>query len=73
MPTKPRTKRYRPRFPSYTYEGFVGGWLDYGGMTSVRVCSTCGRFVKADPTSNENRAEPNATCSKCGRVRMLDV
>lgn len=48
----------------------------YGdGMQFVRVCSKCGRFVKADPSvmiRNETLADvPNATCSKCGRVKMI--
>lgn len=45
------------------------------GATFVPICSTCGRFVKADPTIMSNDAGlkpgPNATCSKCGRVEML--
>ena len=38
-----------------------------------RVCSKCGRFVKADKYTRipeYQREEPNATCKKCGRVRM---
>lgn len=42
----------------------------------VPVCEQCGRFVKADETiyCSEGAglsSEPNATCSKCGRTRML--
>lgn len=51
------------------------------GATFVRVCFKredgkpgCGRFVRADPTVLTSDAGlhpgPNATCSKCGRVRM---
>lgn len=41
----------------------------------VPVCTQCGRFVKADKKIyvNENtglKDQPNATCSKCGRVKM---
>lgn len=47
----------------------------YAGNSFIPVCSTCGRFVKADATirfKNETIAdEPNATCSKCGRTQML--
>jgi hypothetical protein len=44
--------------------------------TFVPVCEKCGRFVKADKTIFVNEAdglskEPNATCKKCGRTRML--
>ena len=48
----------------------------YGeGSTFVPVCEKCGRFVKADDSIMTNVAtgkpsEPNATCSKCGRVSM---
>ena len=48
----------------------------YGeGMTFVPVCSTCGRFVKADPVVYEQnetlKPGPNATCAKCGRTEMI--
>lgn len=48
----------------------------YGeGATFVPVCEMCGRFVKPDPTittrGDRLDAGPNATCSKCGRTRML--
>ena len=47
-----------------------------GGATFVPVCSKCGRFVKADNTIFVNDIsglidQPNATCSKCGRTKML--
>lgn len=51
----------------------------YGdGMTFVRECPYCGRFVKADEgiKYKENIAgavlinEPNATCQKHGRIQM---
>jgi NAD-dependent SIR2 family protein deacetylase len=46
------------------------------GATFVPVCRKCGRYVKADDMirCSEGRGladEPNATCSKCGRTRML--
>ena len=57
----------------YAYEGVRR--VVYGeGATFVPVCPKCGRFVKADD-SVETRGwqlvfQPNATCSKCGRVEM---
>jgi hypothetical protein len=47
-----------------------------GGAVFVPVCETCGRFVKADKSILTNDSVglspgPNATCSKCGRTRML--
>jgi hypothetical protein len=46
--------------------------------TFIPVCETCGRFVKPDKTIKITESgygtltkEPNATCSKCGRVQML--
>ena len=45
------------------------------GATFVPACEKCGRFVKADESVRVGDAglspEPNATCSKCGRVHML--
>ena len=46
-----------------------------GGATFVPVCEVCGRFVKADDVIYVNdelglKDQPNATCSKCGRVKM---
>lgn len=52
-------------------------WIDYeGGATFVRRCQKCCRFVKADKEILVNEwsglsKEPNATCKKCGRTRML--
>lgn len=47
----------------------------YGeGATFVRVCPRCGRIVKADDAlmtrGGSVTMEPNATCSRCGRVAM---
>lgn len=47
-----------------------------GGAVFVPVCERCKRFVKADPTIMVNDAtglskQPNATCTRCGRVQML--
>lgn len=46
-----------------------------GGLVFVPVCPSCGRFVKADATVAVNGLgelvpQPNASCSKCGRVEM---
>ena len=41
-----------------------------GGAVFERVCPLCRRFVKADDSTNMDKETPNATCSKCGRVRM---
>ena len=58
---------------------YVGSpYISYeGGATFVRVCSKCGRFVKADKsiklnkwTGNLIETETNATCKNCGRVNM---
>lgn len=49
--------------------------ITYGDGQFIPVCPTCGRYVKADETmkcnfDGELKLEPNATCSKCGRVLM---
>ena len=56
-------------------------WISYGDESDggpaifVRRCPICFRFVKADETVRYNdfglADEPNATCSKHGRVKML--
>lgn len=51
---------------------------EFGLAVFVPVCETCGRFVKADDTL-DFKVKPfddyeigfNATCSKCGRIKML--
>ena len=59
----------------FEYEGVHR--IVYDGAWFIPVCTTCGRFVKADDTvtfvgSDEQPAdEPNATCSKCGLVKMI--
>jgi len=42
-------------------------------MIFVPVCPICGRFVKADDMVivKDGHIQPNATCKKCGRVKML--
>ena len=40
------------------------------GRVFERVCPLCGRFVLTDDESTLCGDEPNATCSKHGRVRM---
>lgn len=66
--------------PIVTY----GPWNEDEYAMFERRCPKCGRLVKADETSNVSEAagmslflpqkkkEPpaNATCSRCGRVRM---
>lgn len=47
-----------------------------GGAVFVPVCQTCGRFVRADKTVLVNdctglKNQPNASCSKCGRTKMV--
>lgn len=48
-----------------------------GGALFVPVCEKCGCFVKADSTVRVSEGlgldekSPNATCSRCGRTRML--
>ena len=49
--------------------------VSYKGATFVPVCEYCGRIVKIDKTIMVNGLDalsdaPNATCSKCGRVKM---
>jgi len=46
-----------------------------GGAVFVPVCPKCGCFVKADDSIMVNdwsglAEQPNATCTKCGRVEM---
>ena len=46
------------------------------GATFVPVCPRCGRYVRADETIGIDgfgglKDQPNATCSRCGRVKML--
>lgn len=44
------------------------------GATFVRRCEKCMRFVKADESVFVNdREKENATCSKCGRTKMLFI
>jgi hypothetical protein len=58
----------------YEYEGTRRVQFT-GGATFIPVCPNCSRFVKADSVIHQNGLgelvrEPNATCSKCGRVEM---
>ncbi|GEM_PF-2173948 len=63
----------------YEYENVrrvVYRFEEYGAAYFIPVCSKCGRFVKADETIEINevrglKKQPNATCSKCGRVEMI--
>lgn len=59
----------------YEYEGTRRIGYE-GGAIFVPVCVKCGRFVKADKCVKVSELsglskEPNATCSKCGRVEMV--
>lgn len=53
--------------PIVVYGPFEGTNYAY-----FRVCPKCGRFVKADNRAKipEFQEEPNATCKRCGRVKM---
>lgn len=46
-----------------------------GGATFIPVCIKCGRYVKHDKFIYENykgiKDAPNATCTKCGRTKMI--
>jgi len=60
---------------THEYEGIRRSQFT-GGATFVPVCTVCGRFVKADRVIYTNDAvglkdAPNATCSKCGRTKMI--
>ena len=48
---------------------------DTGEAVFVPVCPSCGRYVRADDNitvvSTGLADQPNATCSKCGRIQML--
>jgi len=62
----------------YAYEGVRRVTYDTGGGEAVfvPVCSKCGRFAKADKEIlvgdlSGLADQPNATCSRCGRIMML--
>ena len=66
-------------YPEYIYENTrrVGYDLgdDYGTAYILPVCTNCGRYVKMDESINWNEykgisPEPNATCSRCGRIHL---
>jgi hypothetical protein len=47
-----------------------------GRVTFIPKCSKCKRYVKADEYVYTNdiiglKDQPNATCKKCGRVKMI--
>ncbi len=46
-----------------------------GGAVFIPKCEKCGKYVKPDKSikiiSTGLKDEPNATCSKCGRTKML--
>jgi hypothetical protein len=59
----------------YEYENLRRVAYGEEGVTFIPVCQTCCRFVKADPMIKINETglipEDNATCSKCGRTKMI--
>jgi len=66
-------------FPTFEYPEcrrvFYGEW-EFGVATFIPVCENCGRFVKADETisftyDGPPKDQANATCSKCGRIKMM--
>lgn len=63
------------RLPDYQYEETRRVTYE-GGACFVPVCEKCHRYVKADETIRTNEViglhpGANATCSQCGRTRML--
>lgn len=48
---------------------------EIGDAVFVPVCEKCHKFVKADEKITLDwkglKDQPNATCSKCGRTKML--
>lgn len=60
---------------AFEYENVTRKQYD-GGLLFIPVCKTCKRFVKADESVKINGLEelspdPNCSCSKCGRSRMI--
>ena len=63
----------------FTYENFrrvIYGCKDDSEKAQfIPVCEKCGRFVKADASIALNSYgladQPNATCKKCGRTKMI--
>lgn len=62
--------------PDYTYENLhrvCYGDEEDGDLICISVCPICRRYVKADKECYiYDYSKPNATCKKCGRVRMPD-
>jgi len=63
------------RTMDYTYENTRRVGYE-GGACFVPVCEKCFRYVRADDSIFVNdfaglKDVPNATCSKCGRTKML--
>lgn len=55
---------------------FYGDSDGFDVLAFIRLCPNCGKFIKADDSVLVNGLEevskdPNATCSKCGRVTMI--
>ena len=61
----------------YEYENIKRVTYQDTGAVFIPVCDKCGRFVKADNEMEFNiegvfdKNKPNATCSKCGRIKMI--
>lgn len=60
----------------YEYENVRRIVYGSEGASFIPVCEKCGRFVKANKMVRYNEInglidEPNATCSKCGPVKMI--
>lgn len=51
--------------PIVTYDEIDGCYPVY-----YRVCPKCGKFVKPDEKVRIIDDTPNATCKRCGRIRM---
>ncbi len=66
-------------FPTFEYpecRRVCYGEGDHEGATFIPVCQKCGRFVKPDEKvtltyDGPPEDKPNATCKKCGRIKML--
>lgn len=48
---------------------------EQGVAEFIPKCEKCNRYVKADESISVNydgiKDQPNATCKKCGRIKML--
>jgi hypothetical protein len=67
------------RFPEYIYENTPRNVYPLGDGEGdayfLPVCPHCGRYIKMDDNVYWNeyngfKDQPNATCSKCGRIKI---